>query len=195
MAKHTSKRAEIRRRNRRQTPVWPVLAGIGLVIVALLLLPQKQGSPTTTESFSSVPAEVNFPAPELTLQNLNGETQSLSDFHGQVVLVNNWATWCPPCKAELPTLVSFYNDNAASGFVIIGIEGGEPADEVAPFVEKYQITYPIWLDPKNLSGQAFHNSALPNSYVIDRGGTVRLAWTGQISREMLDQYVLPLLAQ
>jgi peroxiredoxin len=195
MPKQTSLRAARRKLNQRKTPFWPFGLGFLLLIVALFFIPQKKNNATPPDEFSSIPAEVNYAAPELALENLNGETESLTDYRDKVVLVNNWATWCPPCKAELPTLVAFYNEHATEGFLIIGIEAGESASEVAPFAEQYQITYPVWLDPNNLSGRAFGNSNLPNSYVIDRTGTIRLAWTGQISREMLERYVTPLLAE
>lgn len=195
MTKQISKRAARRKKAQQKIPFWPFGLGFTLLIAALFFIPQKENSAPLPQEPSSIPAEVNYPAPELTLENLNGGTESLADFLGKVTLVNNWATWCPPCKAELPTLVAFYNDHAAEGFVIIGIEAGDPANQVAPFVEQFQITYPIWLDPNHLSGKAFGNSNLPNSYVIDRTGTIRLAWTGQISREMLERYVTPLLAE
>jgi peroxiredoxin len=195
MAKQISKRAARKYKARQRIPAWPFVLGFVLLMAALFLIPSKEPSGTLPEEYSSIPAEVNYAAPELALENLNGGTEALTDYRGKVVLVNNWATWCPPCKAELPTLVAFYNEHAADGFVIIGIEAGEPANQVVPFAEQYQITYPVWLDPDHLSGQAFGNSNLPNSYVIDRTGTIRLAWTGQISREMLDKYVTPLIAE
>lgn len=189
-----SKRNQRRRKNKQKIPLWPFMAGFVLLVAAFLLIPGKNGpTPPSAEEYSTIPVKVNFPAPELSLNNVKGETQSLADFRDKIVLVNNWATWCPPCKAELPTLVKYYNDYAAAGFLIIGIEAGEPADHVASFVQQYQITYPVWLDPNNLSGRAFKNSNLPNSYLIDRTGTIRLAWTGQISRSMLDKYVTPLV--
>ena len=195
MAKQISKRATRKYKARQRIPAWPFVLGFVLLVVALFLIPSKEPGGTPPDEYSSVPAEVSYPAPELTLENLYGGSESLADFRGKVLLVNNWATWCPPCKAELPTLVAYYNAHAAEGFVIVGIEAGEPANEVAPFVDQFQITYPIWLDPNNLAGRAFGNPNLPNSYVIDRTGTVRLAWTGQISDAMLEKYVTPLIAE
>lgn len=195
MTRQISKRALQRKRNQQKIPVWPFGISIILLIAVLFIIPSGENNATPPDEYSSIPAEVNYPAPELALENLNGGAEALTDYRGKVVLVNNWATWCPPCKAELPTLVAFYNEHATDGFVIIGIEAGEPASEVTPFAEQYQITYPVWLDPNHLSGQAFGNSNLPNSYVIDRMGTIRLAWTGQISREMLEKYVTPLIAE
>lgn len=195
MAKQISKRAARKYKARQRIPAWPFVLGFVLLVAALFLIPSKEPSGAPPEEYSSIPAEVNYAAPELALENLNGGTEALTDYRGKVVLVNNWATWCPPCKAELPTLVAYFNEHAADGFVIIGIEAGEPANQVAPFAKQYQITYPVWLDPQGFSGRAFNNQSLPNSYVIDRTGTIRLAWTGQINREMLEKYVTPLIAE
>lgn len=176
----------------------PILSpGIGLLLVvaALYLGLRDTESAPPSQDLSTIPLEVNYPAPELELVNVNGRVESLADFRGQVVLVNNWATWCPPCKAELPTLVAFYNAHAAQGFTIIGIEAGEEAEDVAGFASEYDISYPVWLDPDNRALAAFRNPNLPNSYVIDRTGTVRLAWTGEINRDTLEKYVTPLIAE
>jgi thiol-disulfide isomerase/thioredoxin len=144
---------------------------------------------------SLIPVEVNFPAPELNLTHIDGSEVSLQDHRGKVILVNNWATWCPPCKAEMPTLQAFYQEYVDKGFVLVAIEAGEPAEEVIQFVENYGITFPVWLDPSNLALTAFRNSALPSSYVIDQDGIVRLAWSGAINRSTLEQYVTPLLEE
>lgn len=146
------------------------------------------------ESLSSVvPVSVNFAAPELTLENINGQTESLANYRGNVVLVNNWATWCPPCKAEMPTLAAYYDEHRSEGFTIIAIEAGDSLEVVGPFVQSYRLEFPVWLDPNGLSLRAVGNGTLPNSYVIDRAGTVRYAWTGEINKAMLEKYVTPLL--
>ena len=171
-----------------------VLTGIGLFFILIaalaLIFNNNKGS---LENISLVPMKVNYPAPELALQNIKGNTESLADFKGKVVLVNNWATWCPPCKAEMPTLVAYYNDHAQDGLMIIAIEAGESQSEVQKFVDQSKMTFEVWLDPHGDSAYAFKNNSLPNSYVIDRSGTVCLSWTGQIDSEMLEQYVTPLL--
>ena len=183
-------------------PYAAIFVGAGLlvlgVVAALLLARPEQAASSTyissvEDDLSIVPAPVNFAAPELTLYDLDGEQASLADFEGQVVLVNNWATWCPPCKAEMPTLQAYYEKHKDQGFLLIGIEAGEPVDEVAQFVEDYKLTFPIWLDPQNKALSAFHNQNLPSSYVIDRQGTVRLAWVGAISKSILEKFLTPLL--
>jgi peroxiredoxin len=195
------KRTEFRlkREQQKRNTTLAMLAGIGLILLAvvtLIWLPHSgAGSPANAENLSTIPAEVNYPAPELALENIEGSVESLADFRDQVVLVNNWATWCPPCKAEMPSLVAFYNEHAEAGLMIIAIEAGQPKAEVQKFVDQFQMPFRVWLDPQGLSARAFNNSNLPNSYVIDRSGTVRLMWTGQINRQTLEKYVTPLLAE
>ena len=110
-------------------------------------------------------------------------------------MINNWATWCPPCKAEMPTLSKYFKEHRDQGFILVGIEAGDPTRDVEKFVKDYGLTFPILLDPNNKSLIAFHNDNLPSSYVIDRNGNVILAWTGPISKAMLEKYITPLLEQ
>ena len=188
-----------RRKHQRQFPVIPFALGIVLIGFALMaMVKPKTASPDAGNdgpSSSVVPFAVEYAAPELSLQNLDGKTESLAEYRGKVVLVNNWATWCPPCKAEMPTLVAYHNEHTADGFTVIAVEAGDPADTVSPFVESFKMTFPVWLDPDGESLKAFGNGSLPNSYVIDRTGTVRYAWTGEISKAMLEKYVTPLIAE
>ena len=174
-----------------------VLVGAGLLVfgVAALFFLLKPGSASSAgeTDLSVVPAAVNFPAPALSLSDLDGRAVSLDDYRGQVVLVNNWATWCPPCRAEMPVLQAFFEDHRRQDFMLVGIEAGEPAAEVARFAEQYGLSFPVWLDPANAALDAFSNSNLPSSYVIDRTGTVVLAWTGPISRKQLENHITPLL--
>jgi thiol-disulfide isomerase/thioredoxin len=139
---------------------------------------------------------VNFPAPELTLSDIQGNSHSLADYRGQVVLVNLWATWCPPCKEEMPTLQAYYNKHKENGFVIIAINDGDPAPDVLQFVRDYQLSFLVWLDPTYVATeQVFKTLSLPSSFVIDRNGTVRQTWVGGISRKMLDKYVTPIIKE
>lgn len=159
--------------------------------VALLLRDLAQQN-----DFSTVPARVNYSAPELTLMDTQGVARSLRDYRGQVVLVNLWATWCPPCKEEMPTLQSFYNKHQDKGFVVIAINDGDPVEDVLQFVQEYRLTFPVWLDPTYVATeQAFKTLSLPSSFVIDREGTIQLQWVGGISRRMLDQHVAPLIME
>jgi len=188
-----------RRKRQKPFPIIPVALGLFLIGFAFLALasPKTANESASADSSSSsvVPFPVNYAAPELSLQNINGTTESLADYREHVVLVNNWATWCPPCKAEMPTLAVYYNEHHDEGFTIIAIEAGDPVEPVSQFAQSYGLKFPVWLDPEGASLKAFGNGSLPNSYVIDRAGTVRYAWTGEIDKAMLEKYVTPLITE
>ncbi len=167
--------------------------GVALIGASVFFILRDVSPPN---ELSTVPVQVNFPSPELTLSDMQGIPHSLVDYHGQVVLVNLWATWCPPCKEEMPTLQAFYDKHRKNGFVIIAVNDGDPTADVLQFVEDYDLTFPVWLDPTYLATeQAFKTLNLPSSFVIDRDGTTRLMWVGGISRAMLEKHVTPLLME
>jgi len=112
-----------------------------------------------------------------------------------VVLVNNWATWCPPCRAEMPELNSYYQEHMDQGFLVVAIEAGSPQENVQSFVDSTGIDFPVLLDPKSESLKGFQNASLPNSFVIDREGQLRLTWTGAINKATLEEHVNPLLEE
>jgi peroxiredoxin len=190
-----------RSKNRRPKVFGMLVFGAGLVLVgvaALMLWPRPEVSASGIQSGGvlTVPVEVDYEAPALTLVELSGQEQSLADYHGKVVLVNLWATWCPPCKAEMPTLKAYYEAHQADGFVTIAINDGDPEDAVKAFAQEYALTFPVWLDPEyEATEQAFKTSNLPSSFVIDRDGQVRLRWVGEIDRATLEKYVTPLILE
>jgi len=172
------------------------LIGAGLIFIGAAAWAYLPSLPAGESEFvSAIPVEVSYLAPELTLADLQGNPVSLADYHGQVVLVNNWATWCPPCKEEMPALQAYYDAHRNQGFTIVAIEAGQPVAEVADFVQDYGLTFPVWTDERLLATAAFRNPGLPSSYLIDSNGNVRLAWAGAISLEMLEQRVSPLLEE
>lgn len=192
-----SSRKRIRRTSR--SPALVVL-GAGLILLGLAVFiawprePAVAGS--TPVSGGTIPVSVNYDAPELTLTDLSGEEHSLEEYRGRVVLVNLWATWCPPCKAEMPTLLAYYEDHAAQGFVTVAINDGDPKPAVNEFVREYGLTFPVWLDPAYIATEkAFKTLNLPSSFVIDREGTIRLRWVGEIDRATLEAHVTPLILE
>ncbi len=201
----TDKRRQTALKSRKQQQAIPLaLVGVGLILLSLVtfwVLAKADSPSDSAESLggasspSAIPVAVEFPAPDLQLVDLKGHPVRLSDFEGQTVLLNNWAIWCPPCKAEMPVLQAYYNKYRDKGFTIIGVEAGEQPAGVAAFVDEYRLTFPIWPDPQQLSMQAFQAFSLPNSYVVDPAGIVRLAWTGAISEAMLEKYVTPILME
>ena len=119
----------------------------------------------------------------------------MTDYLGSVVLVNLWATWCPPCQDEMPALQTFYEDHKADGFVVLGIDQEETRVIVQPFVAKNGLTFPVWLDENYLAQREFKTESLPSSFVIDRTGKVRLMWFGGISGKFLEKYVTDVIKE
>ena len=184
---------------RRSTNIALGVIGLGLLLVGLAglvaLLSLRAGQALQGLELGPAPMRVNYPAPELQLNDLRGVSHSLEEYRGQVVLVNLWATWCPPCVEEMPVLQKYYARHWQDGFVVIAIEDGEPVAEVAAFVSQYRLAFPVWTDPTYLTSRHFRTDVLPSSWVIDREGKVRLAWTGAITLDKLEQYVTPLIEE
>lgn len=192
-------RVRSKKYSRKSNSPGMVFLGAGLILLGLaawMLWPRQETGQAASSGPSTVPVAVQYAAPELALSDVNGKQHSLANYRGQVVLVNLWATWCPPCKAEMPTLNRYYEDHAEEGFVILAVNDGDPADAVQSFVQTYGLSFPVLLDPSYVAtSQAFKTRSLPSSFVIDRGGTVRLRWVGEIDRPTLEAYVTPLLAE
>lgn len=190
----------MQRRKEKQRAVWLAIWGGALMLGAVALTiwaakPVEAPASSAVGSTSGVPApaKVNFVAPDLLLKNLQGDTVSLSDYRGKIVLVNNWATWCPPCKAEMPDLQAYYEKHAADDLALLAINAGDSAADVVQFAEAYGLTFEVLLDPNNQAVRAFKNTGLPSTYLIDRDGTVRYAWLGALNQAALEEFVTPLL--
>jgi len=172
-----------------------LMIGAGLIVIGIMTFMLLINLTASTADFSVVPAQVDFSSPELTLEDLSGKPVSLDDYLGSVVLVNLWSTWCPPCRDEMPTLQTFYEENRSDGFVLISINQEETRETVAPFVKEFGLTFPVWLDLDCQAQRVFKTENLPSSYVIDRAGRVRLMWIGGISKKNLEKYVTNLIKE
>lgn len=133
-------------------------------------------------------------APALRLKTIQGRSLRLSDYKGKVVLLNFWATWCPPCRAEMPDLVKWQRQYRSSGLQIIGISY-PPTDrfEVRKFTRSIKVNYPIALGAKETKALFDSGETLPLSVVIDREGNVREVIQGIVLPEEFEQKVKPLL--
>ncbi|MGA2488572.1 MAG: TlpA disulfide reductase family protein [Anaerolineales bacterium] len=179
-----------------RAPLFLTLIAAGIFLVGALLTPLLVRSQETALQSSGLirpPAVIDQAAPQLTLTDLKGQPVSLANYQGKVVLVNNWATWCPPCKTEMPDLQAYYQAHSAQGFVIIAIESGDTAATVSAFVRQLGLTFPVWLDPQGWAAGDFKNLNFPSSYLVDRQGRLRMSWTGPINQATLEKYVTPLL--
>jgi cytochrome c biogenesis protein CcmG/thiol:disulfide interchange protein DsbE len=126
--------------------------------------------------------EVGKAAPSFTATDLEGKHVSLDSLEGRVVLVNSWATWCGPCRAEIPLLDSLHRQYQAQGFSVIGVsvdEHGMAAD-VRSFARELGMTYPVWLDPEQRFSIVFAASGVPETFLIDRAGVIRFRHSGAL---------------
>ena len=156
---------------RKILPIITLALGFILVLTSMYLVLKNRASQNDP---SAVPAQVNFPAPELTLTDIQGVARSLADYRGQVVLVNLWATWCPPCREEMPAIEKMYTEYKDEGFVVLAIDMTYQDDVTAvqPFVEKYGLSFPVLLDETGTVGKAYQLKSLPSSYFINRDGII-----------------------
>jgi cytochrome c biogenesis protein CcmG, thiol:disulfide interchange protein DsbE len=115
-----------------------------------------------------------FHAPDLTLTTLDGNTISLSDFRGQPVILNFWATWCPPCRAEMPVLQQVFQDYKETGLMILTVNSTahDSPSAVQNFVSEYNLAIPILLDDQGKATKNYQVSSLPTTYFIDRDGVI-----------------------
>jgi peroxiredoxin len=131
--------------------------------------------------------------PDFTLNNLAGNAVRLADYKGQVVIVNAWATWCPPCRAEMPALGEFYRAHQAEGFQLLAVNAGENRPSVASFITQMGFTFPVLLDPGEATLNALGMRGLPTSYVIGRDEVVKNVHIGEFTTKALEAEVTPLL--
>lgn len=154
---------------------WIATAVVAAVLIGLIVAGWSQ-----RDRFAS--AEVGARAPGFELTTLDGDTTSLAAYDGQVVLLNFWATWCPPCVHEMPSMERLYTDLRERGFVVLGVSvdvdpGEADADGrvqgiVREYVDELGVTFPILLDPEGSVEDVYNVSGLPTTYVIGRDGRI-----------------------
>jgi peroxiredoxin len=137
----------------------------------------------------------NSPAPAFTLKDLAGKTITLDALRGKVVVLNFWATWCPPCRAEIPDFVEFYKENKAKGLEIVGVSvDTNTASQVAGFVQQNKIPYPVTMFTQKIVDSYGPIDAIPTTFVIDKTGRVRHVQVGMMDKETLAQVFAKLSA-
>lgn len=161
-------RAESSQRLRRRI----VMAVDAVLLVVVLVLLYQRALPQASAALGF--GASNDPAPPFTLATLDGDTVSLHDLRGQVVLVNFWASWCPPCRVEMPGFERIYRDRAQDGFTIVGIvTDGHARERVRAFLTQHDITYPTLLASPAVIRDYGGISSLPESFLLDRDGRIR----------------------
>ncbi|HET8654588.1 MAG TPA: TlpA disulfide reductase family protein [Longimicrobiaceae bacterium] len=154
---------------------WWFVGGIVAVIVILI-----GAGWSVRERF--LPVEVGTAAPNFTARDLQGHPVDLKQLRGQVVLLNIWATWCPPCREEMPSLQRLYSKMGPKGLKLVAVSvdaapgsvdpDGRPGGDVASFARSLGLTFDIWRDPDGSIEQLYRTTGVPESFVIDRDGTI-----------------------
>ena len=127
------------------------------------------------------------------LASLDNGDVALSDYQDQVVIMNMWATWCPPCRAEMPGLNRFYEAHKDEGMVVLAVNGQEPEETVRPFIEANNFTFPVLLDIDGAVARQYTARSFPTTFIIDRNGRIQHVQVGEITERELEQIVTPLL--
>jgi len=123
--------------------------------------------------------KVGKEAPDFTLPTLSGNSVRFSDYKGKVVFLNFWATWCPPCREEMPSMESLYQRLKGREFEMVAISLDQEGKKVVgPFVTKYGLTFPILLDTDKKASQLYRLSGIPETFIIDKNGFITLKITG-----------------
>ena len=145
-----------------------------------------------TAANTAVAPRVGFVAPDFTLPSPTGEEYTLSQWRGQAVVVNFWASWCAPCRVETPYFQEL-SEQYAGQVVIVGVNQGETAAVASQFVADYQLTYPVVLDQDNRISREYAIFGLPTTLFIDETGVVRHIIPGAVNKAVLESQIQQLL--
>ena len=148
----------------------------------------QEGSSTTGPKGSELaPApEIGRLAPDFTLVDLEGNQVSLSDFRGKTVFVNFWASWCPPCRAEMPEIEAVYQEYKDRGVVVIGVDIRETEDVVRQFVEQGGYSWIFILDATGAVSNDYRITAIPTSFFIDKDGIIQVVAIGAMTKRAME---------
>lgn len=161
--------------------VKKVAAGIVLVLLIVIAMVQA----LEAEQEEALPGlKTGITAPDFTLQTLNGENVKLSDYEGKKVVLNFWATWCKPCREEMPDLQAVYSENKED--VVILAVNMDAHNDVKGFTDQYAVTFPVLLDEEDEVSERYQVISLPTTYFIDADGKIAQKHLGQITDEQLE---------
>ena len=173
--------------------VLGLAAGL-LVFIGLPALPTLfGGGPATGPTATPAPAPViGAPAPDFTLTDLDGNTVTLSALQGQVVILNFWATWCGPCRLEMPLLQATADTYRDQGLTVLAVDLDDPLADVQDFRTELGLTFPLLLDPGTTVTDLYRVRGWPTSYIINRDGVVDRQHIGALNEGQLGEYLTAL---
>ncbi len=152
-----------------------------MLIVTLVSAMLVSGCTAGSGSSNPESATVGQPAPDFKLQNLDGESVSLSDFKGKTVLVNFWASWCGPCRFEMPFLQGIYDEWSEQELVLLTVNVGESPAQAKDFMEELDLSFPVLLDTEEAVARMYSIAAIPTTFFIDKDGVIQKKIIGAFS--------------
>ena len=147
--------------------------------------PTPTETPTPVKTRAASYPRVGYITPDFTLRDLQGVERSIKDYRGKVVMLNFWASWCGPCRREIPDLVRVYEEYRDRDFVIVAVNVRERRELVSEFAEKQGMSFPILLDARASVAMQYRLRGIPTSLFLDRDGTIRYIHVGTISEEQI----------
>ncbi len=183
--------------SRGRAPRAALWALVAVMFVAWLFL--AGGLASLTELLRPTPRplvpEVGRPAPPLRLPLAGGGEVDLAAYRGTVVLINFWATWCTPCRTEMPAIERAYQEHRDAGFEVLGVDVQEREADVQAFLREVGVTFPSAIDLTGEAVRAYRATALPTTFFVDRLGVVREVRVGPLTEQMLEDRLVRLLAE
>jgi len=173
----------LRLQNTRQ---WYGLMAVVLILGVGWIWVSRVTKPAAVPQALSPAPQVGHPAPDFTLPILEGLPMRLSDLRGHPVIINFWATWCPPCRAELAEIQAVHEQYADQGLVVLGVDVREDIPTVSAFVKEIGLTYPILLD-MGLASNDYLVRLLPTTFFVDRQGIIRAVYSGPMNAAILEE--------
>ena len=163
---------------------------LALLVLAVMGLPASLGctytSDNTPGAAKSIGPRTGQLAPDFTLTDLNGNRTSLSDFRGKRVFINFWATWCPPCREEMPAIELFHQEYKDRDVVVIGVDLYEPEEEVRRFVQDGGYSWTFVIDKTGQVARDYRVIGIPTSFFLDREGVIRAVTTGPMTKKDME---------
>lgn len=144
---------------------------------------------------SSQGAEAEFKSPDFSLKDVTGNSFALSDYTGKVKIINFWATWCPPCRMEIPDFQSLYEKYSGGDFVMIGISLDDNSEIVKKFIDQYKVTYPIVMGNEEVANSYGGIRGIPTTFVVDKEGKVYKKYIGYTEGRVFEQDIAALLGK
>lgn len=164
----------------------------GAIVVAALALQgcaNDEQAEAGADAALAGPVREGMPAPDFTLTSLDGASVSLSDYAGRPLVVNFWASWCPPCREEFPALMRARQAHLEDGLEVLGVTYNDQPEQARAFVEDSGAAWPILSDPEHVAWDAFSPVGPPTSYFVDRDGVVQRVHIGAVNDEQLADHL------